>query len=51
VYYNFARPHQTLTKRNGGRKTTPAMAAGKARNRVWVLEDIAGLLEGTLPSS
>ena len=50
VYYNFARPHQTLTKRNGGRKTTPAMAAGKT-NRVWTLEDIAGLLEGTLPSN
>lgn len=48
--YNFARPHQTLTKRNGGRKTTPAMAAGKA-NRVWTLTDIAGLLEGTLPSN
>lgn len=50
VYYNFARPHQTLTKRNGGRKTTPAMAAGKA-NRVWTLQDIAGLLEGTLPTT
>ncbi len=50
VYYNFARPHQTLTKRNGGRKTTPAMAAGKT-NRVWTLHDIARLLEGTLPSN
>lgn len=29
--YNFARPHQTLSKR-AGRKTTPAMAAGAARS-------------------
>jgi len=50
LYYNFARPHQTLTQRNGGRKTTPAMAAGKA-NHVWTLTDIAGLLEGKLPSN
>jgi IS1 family transposase len=50
VYYNFARPHQTLTKANGGYKTTPAMAAGKA-NRVWTLTDIVGLLDGNLPSN
>jgi IS1 family transposase len=48
VYYNFARPHQTLTKANGGRKTTPAMAAGKA-SRVWTLGDIVGLLDFKLP--
>jgi hypothetical protein len=48
VYYNFARPHQTLTQRNGGRKTTPAMAAGKA-NHVWTLVEIVGLLDGKLP--
>jgi hypothetical protein len=48
IYYNFARPHQTLTKANGGRKTTPAMAAGKA-NRVWTLEDIVGLLDYEIP--
>jgi IS1 family transposase len=48
VYYNFARPHQTLTKGNGGRHTTPAMAAGKS-NHVWTLEEIVGLLDGTLP--
>jgi hypothetical protein len=29
--YNFARPHQTLTKANGGRKTTPAMASWRHR--------------------
>jgi IS1 family transposase len=49
IYYNFARPHQTLTKANGGRKTTPAMAAGKT-NRVWTLEDIVGLLNYELPA-
>jgi IS1 family transposase len=49
IYYNFARPHQTLTKANGGRKTTPAMAAGKA-TRVWTLEDIVGLLDYKLPA-
>jgi hypothetical protein len=48
VYYNFARPHQTLTKRNGGRPMTPAMAAGKS-NHVWTLEEIVRLLDGTLP--
>ncbi len=48
--YNFARPHQTLTKRNGGRRTTPAMEAGKA-NHVWTLEEIVGLLDFKLPSS
>ncbi len=48
VYHNFARPHQTLTKANGGRKTTPAMAAGKS-SRVWTLEDIGGLLDYELP--
>jgi hypothetical protein len=42
MHYNFARPHQTLTKDNGGRKTTPAMAAG-VTNRVWTCRDIARL--------
>jgi IS1 family transposase len=43
MYYNFARPHQTLTKRYG-RPTTPAMAAGKA-DHVWSVWEIAGLLD------
>jgi IS1 family transposase len=43
MHYNFARPHQTLTKANGGRPTTPAMAAG-VTNRVWTHRDIAALL-------
>jgi IS1 family transposase len=43
MYYNFARPHQTLTKRHGT-PTTPAMAAGVA-DHVWTLTEIAGLLD------
>ena len=41
--YNFARPHQTLTKANNGYPTTPAMAAGKA-DHVWTVAEIVGLL-------
>jgi len=44
MFYNFARPHQTLTKRAGGVKTTPAMAAGVA-DHVWSLYEIAALLD------
>ena len=29
-YYNFVKPHRTLTEKNGGYATTPAMAAGLA---------------------
>ncbi len=43
MHYNFARPHQTLSKA-AGRPTTPAMAAGAA-DRVWSLTDLAGLLD------
>jgi len=43
MFYNFARPHQTLTKAAGGIKTTPAMAAGVA-DHVWTLAEIAALL-------
>jgi IS1 family transposase len=46
MYCNFARPHQTLTKRNGGHHTTPAMEAGKA-DHVWTLREIAALLDPT----
>ncbi|ORV86551.1 transposase [Mycobacterium interjectum] len=42
--YNFARPHQTLTRATDGRKTTPAMAAG-VTNHVWTYRDIAALLD------
>jgi len=46
MYYNFARPHQTLTKAAGGYPTTPAMAAGVA-DRVWTVADIAALLDAS----
>lgn len=38
--YNFLTPHGTLTRANGGRKTTPAMAAG-VTDRVWAVEEHA----------
>ncbi len=44
MHYNFARPHQTLTQKKGGKKTTPAMAVG-VTNRVWTPRDIAALLD------
>jgi IS1 family transposase len=43
MHHNFARPHQTLTKRFG-KPTTPAMAAGKA-DHVWSVWEIVGLLD------
>jgi hypothetical protein len=43
MYYNFARPHMTLTKRYG-KPTTPAMAARVAKH-VWTLAEIAALLD------
>lgn len=39
MFYNYCKPHMTLTKANGGIKTTPAMAAGLT-DRVWGVEDI-----------
>ncbi len=44
MFYNFARPHMTLSKAAGGKPITPAMAAGKA-DRVWTVEDTADLLD------
>lgn len=41
VWYNFCRIHKTL-------RVTPAMAAG-VTNRLWSIEDIAGLVEGAAP--
>jgi transposase-like protein/IS1 family transposase len=38
AFYNFVRPHMTLTE-NAGRKTTPAMAAGLT-DHVWTLEEL-----------
>jgi hypothetical protein len=31
MHYNFCRPHLTLTKKAGGKNTTPAIPAGIAR--------------------
>jgi hypothetical protein len=45
MYYNFCRPHMTLTQRAGGIKTTPATAAGKA-DHVWTLTEVVALLPG-----
>jgi hypothetical protein len=36
LYYNYCRPHQTLTRDAGGVKTTPAMASGLA-DGVWAV--------------
>jgi IS1 family transposase len=44
MFYNFGQPHQTLTKRANGIKTTPAMAAGVA-DHVWSLSEIVILLD------
>jgi IS1 family transposase len=46
MHYNFARPHQTLSKNADGTTTkrTPAMAAGVA-DHVWTLREIAALLD------
>lgn len=44
MYYNFCRPHTTLTKAKRGVHTTPAMAAG-VTDRVWTVEDVLGLMD------
>ncbi len=43
MYYNFCRPHQTLTKQAKGVHRTPAMAAGLT-DRVWTVTDLMMLL-------
>jgi IS1 family transposase len=48
MYYNYCRPHQTLTKARGGIHTTPAMAAGVA-DRVWKVEDILARMDPARP--
>ncbi len=43
-YYNWCRPHQTLTKATRGIHRTPAMEAGLT-DRVWTLADLVAMLE------
>lgn len=43
-FYNFCRPHQTLTNAAKGVKTTPAMAAN-VTDRVWSVEDMLALMD------
>jgi len=43
MYYNFCRPHITLTKKFG-KPTTPAMAAGVAKYP-WSVHQLVGLLD------
>ncbi len=42
MYYNFARPHKTLTPK-GSIGVTPVMAAG-ITNRIWTIKDIVTLI-------
>jgi hypothetical protein len=39
AYYNFCRPHQTLTEQAEKKKTTPAMAAG-LESEPWTLRQL-----------
>lgn len=41
MFYNYCRPHQTLTKAAKGIKTTPAMASGLT-DHVWTVEGDKG---------
>lgn len=44
MYYNFGRPHQTLTKKSANQyPATPAMAAG-VTDHVWTIDEIVNLL-------
>jgi hypothetical protein len=43
LYYNYCRPHQTLTKAASGVKTTPAMASGLT-DHVWTVKDTVELM-------
>jgi IS1 family transposase len=44
MYYNFCRTHITLSKANGGIRTTPAMASGLT-DHVWTAEEILELMD------
>jgi hypothetical protein len=43
MFYNFCRPHTTLSKATKA-KTTPAMAAGLT-DHVWTIEEILALMD------
>jgi IS1 family transposase len=43
AFYNFCRPHMTLTKKAGGVPTTPGMRAGLT-DRIWTIYDLLDLL-------
>src|SRR5688500_15734053 len=47
MYYNYCRPHQTLTKAANGIRTTPAMAAG-VTDHVWTVEEILAKMDGPI---
>jgi IS1 family transposase len=46
MFYNYCRPHLTLTKAKKGIKTTPTMACGLT-DHVWTVEEILGLMDPT----
>jgi IS1 family transposase len=46
MFYNYCRPHTTLTKAAKGIKTTPAMATGLT-DHVWTAEEILGMMAPT----
>jgi IS1 family transposase len=45
VFYNWCKPHGTLTKERQGVHTTPAMAAGLT-DRVWTIADLLNAFKG-----
>lgn len=46
MFYNYCRPHTTLTKAAKGVKTTPAIAAG-ITDHVWTVEEVLALMEAS----
>jgi hypothetical protein len=44
MFYNFVRPHMTLTKAAKAKKTTPVMACGLT-DHVWTIEEVLGLMD------
>jgi len=48
MFYNYCRPHQTLTKAANGIKTIPAMAA-KLTDHVWTIEEILEMMGPNYP--